>query len=153
MNQMKMLEKPVRGAVGFYRPDPGNGIKSPNIVLDVLEDKVSVFETPSGLVFTLGQSEWMSHSEMVAETDMLSEDPRYAAGGVASEDLDRLLKDRRFTLSQFGQALSLVSDVLANHPLRQPDTTEGKGYRVHLYAVVRVPVDVQGAPAVGADGM
>lgn len=112
----KVPETPVRGAVGFYRPDPGNGIKSPNIVLDVLGDKVRVLETPSGLAFTLGRSEWMSHSEMVAETDALPTNPRYAPGGPANEDLDRLIKDRRFTLSQVDKARLMVSDVLARHP-------------------------------------
>ncbi|MDN7901457.1 DUF2591 family protein [Burkholderia cepacia] len=114
--QRDRAETPVRGAVGFYRPDPGNGIKSPNIVLDVLEDVVRVFEMPSGLPFNLDRKDWMSVREMKAETDAMPKNPRYAPGGPANDDLDRMLEDRHFTLSQVAIAAAMVSEVLANHP-------------------------------------
>lgn len=108
--------QPQRGKIGFYRPDP-SGPKSPNIVVEVLADKVKVFEM-SGMVFSIDREEWMSRQEMEVATAAIPTDPRFASKAPADRTfLERLLTERASALAHVDTMLSMVDQVLAAHPL------------------------------------
>jgi hypothetical protein len=108
--------QPRRGEVGFYRPDP-SGPKSPNIVIEVLVDKVRVFEM-SGIVFSIDREEWMSRQDMEVATAALPTDPRYTSKAPADQAfLERLLTERASALALVDKMQSMVDQVLAAHPL------------------------------------
>jgi hypothetical protein len=113
---LKERAQPQRGEVGFYRPDP-SGPKSPNIVVEVLADKVRVFEM-SGMVFSIGREEWMSRQEMEVSAAALPTDPRYVSKAPADRAfLERVQTERASALAHVDKMLSMVDQVLAEHPL------------------------------------
>lgn len=114
---------PVRGLVGYYRPDPGSK-RSPNIVLDVEADKVRVFEIRTQVEFSISLSDWMSQAEMEAETAALPANPRYALGGLMADMLDQMLKDRKQVMTVADATIPRAAELLAQNPIERkvPET-------------------------------
>lgn len=113
-NDVGLVLAPERGLVGFYRPDP-SGPKSPNVVLDVIEDKVVVFET-SGIVFMIDRSEWMSRTEMEADTATIPTDPHYEPRHEGDTLREQVLNQRKLALDYADRIAPTVAQVLATHP-------------------------------------
>lgn len=86
-------DKPTPGAIGFYRPDSGNGL-NPNLVLAVGATKATIYAAPLDLVVEVDIADWMSLEETRVQTRGLATSDRYGPGGEMHEMLPRMLAER-----------------------------------------------------------
>lgn len=101
------------GTIGFYAPDPGHLGKSPNVVLSVTGNTVTVREIGHDLVMTFDNADWMGLPAMRNRVLDVANGPRYNNGGPMSDMRNQLLE---------GYVDALCKAVeLAQPPQKAPD--------------------------------
>jgi len=105
---------PAPGTIGFYAPDPGHD-KSPNVVLSVSDDSVTVYAVPAALVFTLDRGEWMDVDQMTKRFEEVAFGTPYNGTGPMVDMRDRMLKGYISTMADAVKVKDSVPAILLEH--------------------------------------
>lgn len=114
--------EPSVGVVGFYRPDPGHK-RSPNVVLEIADSKLTVYEVPTQMVFEIDRVDWMSLNDMHDRILEVISGPRHN-GGPMSEFKEDILKGYVDAMVDAVRIAQEVPHIIALHIVRAGDELE-----------------------------
>ncbi|WP_199028460.1 hypothetical protein [Ralstonia sp. ASV6] len=120
------ISVPVPGAVGFYRPDPSSW-KSPSVVLGVTDSRVRVYEAAAEMVFEIDRGDWMSVSEMQADTSDMVSRMRTSQDKDELDFLEKALKGRVSAMRDAIWVAPMVPQILATHGVSAPEVVAESG--------------------------
>lgn len=111
---------PVAGAVGFYGPDPGSH-KSPNLVLEVRDNALLVYEAPTRMAFEISRDDWM-------DLEAMQEKCRGLLADTGHEYRDRMMEEHLRALLDALQlrALDWKHNADVQHAIREFPVLRGK---------------------------